>query len=77
MHWSNYYFSGCKDRDAKDEIALLTLLIEKWDEIHNTFDEWGPLQILHSLMKEHDLKAKGLAPIFRGKQRIYLKYPKL
>jgi len=68
--YRNYYnaleqllFSDCKDRDAKDEIALLTLLIEKWDDIHNTFDELDPIQILHSLMKEHNLKAKDLLPI--------------
>jgi HTH-type transcriptional regulator/antitoxin HigA len=39
------------------------LLIEKWDEIHNTFDELDPVQILHSLMKEHDLKPEDLVPV--------------
>ncbi|MCF3107558.1 transcriptional regulator [Niabella sp. CC-SYL272] len=56
-------FSGNKDRDTKDEIALLTLLIEKWDEVHNTFEELNPIQLLQSLMKEHDLKAKDLVPV--------------
>ncbi|WP_460766021.1 helix-turn-helix domain-containing protein [Niabella terrae] len=56
-------FSGSKGRDTKDEIALLTLLIEKWDEVHNTFEELDPIQLLQSLMKEHDLKAKDLAPV--------------
>lgn len=56
-------FSGNKDRDTKDEIALLTLLIEKWDEVHNTFEELDPIQLLQSLMKEHDLKAKDLVPV--------------
>ncbi|MBO9620960.1 MAG: transcriptional regulator [Niabella sp.] len=53
-------FSGCKDRNTKDEIALLTLLIEKWDEAHNSFDDLDPIQLLQSFMKEHDLKAKDL-----------------
>ena len=56
-------FSGAKDRNTKDEIALLTLLIEKWDAEHNTFDYLDPVQLLHSLMDEHGLKAKDLATI--------------
>ncbi len=56
-------FSRKKDRDTKDEIALLTLLIEKWDEAHNSFDELDPIQLLQSLMKEHNLKAKDLVPV--------------
>lgn len=55
--------SGKKDRDTKDEIALLTLVIEKWDEEHNCFNELDPIQLLQSLMKEHGLKAKDLVPI--------------
>ena len=53
-------FSGSKDRDTKDEIALLTLLIEKWDTEHNSFDELDPVQLLHSFILEHQLKAKDL-----------------
>jgi HTH-type transcriptional regulator/antitoxin HigA len=56
-------FSGGKDRNTKDEIALLTLLIEKWDAEHNTFDELDPVQLLHSLMDEHNMKAKNLVDI--------------
>ena len=56
-------FSGAKDRNTKDEIALLTLLIEKWDEDHNSFDDLDPIQLLHSLMREHNLKAKDLVKI--------------
>ena len=56
-------FSGGKDRNTKDEIALLTLLIEKWDEAHNTFEELDPIQLLQSLMKDHNLKAKDLVPV--------------
>ena len=56
-------FSGAKNRDTKDEIALLTLLIEKWDTEHNTFDELDPVQLLHSLMDEQNIKAKDLVDI--------------
>jgi HTH-type transcriptional regulator / antitoxin HigA len=56
-------FSGPKDRNTKDEIALLTLLIEKWDAEHNSFDELDPVQLLHSLLDEHNIKAKDLVDI--------------
>ncbi len=56
-------FSAAKDRNTKDEIALLTLLIEKWDAEHNTFEELDPVQLLHSLMEEHSIKAKDLVNI--------------
>lgn len=48
---------------VSDEIDLLTLLIEKWDEEHNTFDAVDPIRLLHSLMEDHDLKAKDLVKI--------------
>lgn len=56
-------FSGIKDRNTKDEIALLTLLIEKWDTEHNSFDDLDPVQLLRSLMEEHNIKAKDLVDI--------------
>lgn len=56
-------FSGLKDRNTKDEIALLTLLIEKWDATHYPLTEIDPVQLLHALMKDHQLKAKDLADI--------------
>lgn len=52
--------SSSKLKAIKEEIDLLTLLIEKWDEEHNTFEELDPIQLLHSLMTEHNLKAKDL-----------------
>lgn len=58
-----FVFSGAKDRNTKDEISLLTLLIEKWDAEHNTFDELDPVQLLHSLMDEHNMKAKDLVEL--------------
>lgn len=52
-----------KSKEIKDEIELLTLLIEKWDEEHNSFDEVDPIALLHSLMAEKNLKAKNLVEI--------------
>lgn len=56
-------FSSSKSKDIKDEIDLLTLLIEKWDREHNTLEEVDPIRLLHSLMKDHNLKAKDLVDL--------------
>ena len=55
--------SSSKSKAVKEEVDLLTLLIEKWDEEHNTFEELGPIQLLHSLMTEHNMKAKDLVEL--------------
>jgi len=66
------YYEYCKkleelvvsgDTKAKDEISLLTVLIEKWDADHNTFDELDPIQLLRGLMKDHKLKSSDLVAI--------------
>ena len=46
-----------------DEIELLTLLIEKWDEEHNSFQDADPIELLRSKMKEQKLKPKDLVDI--------------
>ncbi|MBP7509001.1 MAG: helix-turn-helix domain-containing protein [Prolixibacteraceae bacterium] len=51
------------DKAIDDEIELLTLLIEKWDNEHTIFNDSDPIVILTALMEEHDLKAKDLAEI--------------
>lgn len=51
------------DKSTKDEIELLTLLIEKWDNEHNSFNDSDPIELLKALMEEHDLKAKDLVEI--------------
>ncbi|TVQ43534.1 MAG: helix-turn-helix domain-containing protein [Saprospirales bacterium] len=50
-------------RVAEVEIELLSVLIEKWDEEQNTFDDLDPIGLLKSLMEENNLKAKDLAEI--------------
>lgn len=56
-------FAENKTRAIKDEIALLTLLIEKWDKEHNIFADLDPVQILRSLMKDHNLKSYQIAEL--------------
>jgi HTH-type transcriptional regulator/antitoxin HigA len=56
-------FSGNTNTAIKDEIDLLTLLIEKWDAEHKSFTEVDPIQLLQSLMKDHKLKAVNLVEI--------------
>jgi HTH-type transcriptional regulator/antitoxin HigA len=55
--------SNSKSKETKDEIELLTFLIEKWDEEHNSFDDVDPVTVLQSLMDERNLKAKDLVEI--------------
>jgi HTH-type transcriptional regulator / antitoxin HigA len=52
--------SSTKTKWIKEEMALLTLLIETWDEEHNTFEHLDPITLLHSLMKDNNMKAKDL-----------------
>jgi len=46
-----------------DEIELLTLLIEKYDEEHYKTPELDPIELLKSLMEEHKMKAKDLVEV--------------
>lgn len=55
--------SQVKDKNLNDEIALLTLLIEKWDNEHNSFNDLDPVQLLQSFMKSHHIKAKDLVTV--------------
>ena len=54
-------FSSQKTKAIKDEIALLTLLIVKYDEEHYGFELADPIVLLKSLMKDHKMKAVDLA----------------
>lgn len=49
--------------DFQDEIELLTLLIEKYDEEHNTFETSDPVELLHALMQEHHLRSSDITDI--------------
>ena len=49
--------------ENQDEIDLLTLLIEKWDNEHDTFIDSDPIELLKALMDDNNLKAKDLVDI--------------
>lgn len=50
-------------KSDEDEIDLLTLLIEKYDDEQYTLPEIDPIELLKSLMADHKLKAKDLTEI--------------
>lgn len=52
-----------KNKTNPDEVELLTFLIEKWDQEHNSFEDINPVELIHLLMKEHKLKSKDLVEI--------------
>ena len=35
------------DNTNQDEVELLTLLIEKWDHEHNSFEDVNPIESVH------------------------------
>lgn len=53
--------SGKKTKSVSDEIELLNLLIEKYDNEHNSFEDLNPIELLKGLMKEHKMKAVDLS----------------
>lgn len=53
--------SGKKNKAVQDEIELLTLLIEKYDADHTSFEPADPIELIKSLLKDHQLKAVDLA----------------
>jgi HTH-type transcriptional regulator/antitoxin HigA len=67
------YNQYCKDLEIllgknsnkaiQEEIELLTLLIEKWDREHNSFEEVDPIRLLYSLMEERKMKPKDLVAL--------------
>ena len=54
-----------KSKQVKEEIDLLVLLIEKYDEEHNIFEDVRPIELLKSLMKDHKMKAVDVAKLLR------------
>lgn len=52
-----------KSKSISEEIDLLTLLIEKFDETHHPFHHLSPPEIVRSLLVEHQLKSVALAKL--------------
>lgn len=55
--------NGGHHKDVLDEIEMLTLLIEKWDSEHSTLNEIDPVELLHALMLDHNMRAKDLVKL--------------
>lgn len=51
------------DDSAQDEIDLLVLLIETYDNSHHQFTELDPIALLRSFMAGHHLKAQHLVDL--------------
>ncbi len=49
--------------DREDEIELLTLLIRTWDDEHRLAPEMDPVELIKSLMEDHNLSQNDLAEI--------------
>lgn len=52
-----------KNKEQRETIELLTLLIEKWDEEHNTYKDADPIELLRYMMNENQLKSVDLAKV--------------
>ena len=56
-------FAKTKNKETKEEIELLTLLIKYWDEEHNTLADVDPVQLLKYLMDENKVSQTDLTKI--------------
>lgn len=54
-----------RPKSVQDEIELLTLLIETYDEKNTSINDSDPIELLKHLMKEHKLKAVDLAKLLQ------------
>ena len=52
-----------ENQNMQDEVELLTLLIEKWDNEHNSLMDLNPIELLRSLMTENNMRSKDLVEI--------------
>jgi HTH-type transcriptional regulator/antitoxin HigA len=69
------------DPKVEDEMDLIYVLIEKWDNEQRTFswDEYDPVQLLKSIMKDNKIRAVDLAAylqISKGYMSDILNYKK-
>ncbi len=55
--------TSANDNKLSDEIDLLTVLIERWDDEHNSFEDVDPIELIRSLMESNNIKAKELGEI--------------
>lgn len=72
-------FQKSKSVRIQDEIDLLTLLIENWDQEHGQFKDLDPISLLKSFMDDQHIKAmalSGMLGISRGYMSDILHYKK-
>jgi len=55
--------NGLDSQDAIDEYELLYLLIRDWDDKNNSIPDMDPVELIKSLMEDHDLKQTDLVEI--------------
>ncbi|HET8866001.1 MAG TPA: helix-turn-helix domain-containing protein [Gracilimonas sp.] len=55
--------SGLENEGAVDEYELLHLLIKAWDDEHRSIPEMNPVELIKSLMEDHELSQNDLAKI--------------
>lgn len=71
--------SNKKTKAIQDEIELLELLIDTYDNQHNTFKDLDPIELIKYLMQEHKMKAVDLAKLLNVSEGLVsdmLKYKK-
>ncbi|MDQ3845690.1 MAG: hypothetical protein M3342_17015 [Bacteroidota bacterium] len=56
-------------KEEKEEIEMLTTLIEVWDQKHSQTKQLDPIQLLRSLIKEHRLKPPQIMKIMNIESR--------
>lgn len=56
-----YVFADKRTKQIEEEIELLTLLIEKYDQEHNTFNDLDPVALIKALLEQHNEKPKELS----------------
>lgn len=71
--------SNKKTKTVQDEIDLLNLLIDTYDNQHNSFGDADPIELLKYLMSDHQMKAVDLAALLNVSEGLVsdmLKYKK-
>ncbi|MDF1570695.1 MAG: helix-turn-helix domain-containing protein [Bacteroidales bacterium] len=58
------------DSPEGEEIEILSLLVEKYEQEHHRMDAPDPIAAIKFRMEQMDLKQQDVAPLFGGKTRV-------
>jgi HTH-type transcriptional regulator/antitoxin HigA len=58
------------DSPEGEEIDLLSLLVEKYEQEHHQMEAPGPVEAIKFRMEQMNLKQTDIAPLFGGKTRV-------